>query len=53
VQGDHLRRQEIQVGIFSATRYEVLAGLNEGDRVALPADVELRDGMEVRVADAR
>jgi HlyD family secretion protein len=53
VQGEHLRRQEIQVGIFSATRYEVLAGLNEGDRVALPADVELRDGMEVRVADAR
>jgi HlyD family secretion protein len=49
--GDHLRQREITVGIASATMYEVTSGLKEGDRLALPGEVELKDGMEVRGID--
>lgn len=45
--GDRVRRREILVGIASSSRYEVLSGLIEGDRVVLPGDLDLRDGMEV------
>jgi multidrug efflux pump subunit AcrA (membrane-fusion protein) len=45
-----LEKREIRVGIASATDYEILSGLIEGDKVALPGDVELKDGMAVRVA---
>jgi HlyD family secretion protein len=44
-----LERRSIQVGIADATSYEVLSGLHQDDRVALPGDFELRDGMAVRV----
>jgi len=43
-------RQNIAVGISSATDYEVLSGLELGTRVAVPGNRELRDGMEVRAA---
>jgi HlyD family secretion protein len=51
--GDKIHRRDITVGIASATKYEVLAGLAEGDRVALPEDQELRDGMDVRPMEAK
>ncbi len=44
-----LQKREIHVGIASATNYEVLDGLRDGETVALPSDVELRNGMSVRV----
>jgi HlyD family secretion protein len=44
-----LEKREIQVGIADATSYEVTKGLNEGEMIALPGDIELRDGMAVRV----
>jgi hypothetical protein len=37
------------VGIADATNYEVVSGLQEGELVALPGDVDLRDGMDVIV----
>ena len=46
--GEKLHRREISVGIASASKYEVLSGLASNDRVALPGDHDLRDGMEVR-----
>ena len=46
--GAKLQKREIKVGIASATSYEVVAGLKEGERMALPGAVELRDGMGVR-----
>ncbi len=49
VERSRLQKREISVGIASATGYEVLSGLHEGEKVALPGDVELRDGMGVRV----
>ncbi len=51
--GDKLHRREITVGIASTTAYEVLSGLNEGAQVALPGEVELRDGMEVRHTEVK
>ena len=47
--GSRLERREIRVGVASAADYEILSGLKEGERVALPGEVELKDGLEVRV----
>jgi HlyD family secretion protein len=44
-----LEKREIHVGIADAINYEVLGGLREDDLVALPGDVDLRDGMTVTV----
>jgi multidrug efflux pump subunit AcrA (membrane-fusion protein) len=44
-----LERREIQVGIADSTNYEIVSGLQPGEMVALPGDVELKDGMAVRV----
>jgi HlyD family secretion protein len=44
-----LEKREIHVGIADATNYEVVSGLREDDLVALPGDVDLRDGMTVTV----
>jgi HlyD family secretion protein len=46
-----LQRREIQVGIADATNYEVLSGVQEGDMVALPGDLDLKDGMPVRIVN--
>ncbi len=46
-----LEKREIQVGIADTTSYEVTSGLQEGDLVAMPGDVELRDGMSVKVVN--
>jgi HlyD family secretion protein len=51
--GDKIHRHEISVGVASATKYEVVSGLKDGDRIALPGDQELRDGMEVRAAEGK
>jgi HlyD family secretion protein len=46
-----LQRRDVSVGIASSTRDEILSGLVEGDRVALPGDLALRNGMVVRPRD--
>src|SRR5216684_1741492 len=46
-----LEKREIHVGIADATSYEVVSGLQEGEMVALPGDVDLRDGMYVIVVN--
>ena len=48
-----LRRRDITIGIASASKYEVLSGLSDGDRVAIPGETDLKDGMVVRSADAK
>jgi len=47
VDGNTLRRRGVRVGIADATQYEVLEGLTLGDRVTLPGEVQLRDGLVV------
>jgi HlyD family secretion protein len=46
-----LQKRLIQVGIADATNYEVISGLKEGDVVALPGDVDLREGMRVKIVN--
>ncbi len=46
-----LEKREIHVGIADATNYEVVSGLQEGEVVALPGDVDFRDGMAVDVVN--
>jgi HlyD family secretion protein len=43
-----LRRRAVRLGISSATSFEVLDGLKEGEEVALPGDAELADGIKVK-----
>jgi len=47
-----LEKRPIVVGIADAANYEIIAGLSEGEMVALPGDFDLRDGMLVRVIDS-
>lgn len=46
-----IRRQPVTLGIASASKYEVTSGLKVNDRVAIPGDQPLSDGMSVRVAE--
>jgi HlyD family secretion protein len=45
----NLERREIHVGIADATNYEVISGLRIGEMVAFPGDIDLKDGMAVRI----
>lgn len=47
VEGDRLHRRDIQVGIANPTKFEVRSGLSEGDEVALPGDVSLKENLRV------
>jgi HlyD family secretion protein len=46
-----LEKREVHVGIADATNYEILSGLQESEMVALPGDVDLRDGMRVQIVN--
>jgi HlyD family secretion protein len=48
---DTLEKRPIQVGIADATNYEIVSGLKEGEIVALPGDVDFRDGMAVKIVN--
>ncbi len=52
VEGNTVQRRDITVGIANASNYEVLAGLANGDLVALPRDRRLRTGMQIRPTEA-
>ncbi|HUJ33014.1 MAG TPA: efflux RND transporter periplasmic adaptor subunit [Candidatus Acidoferrum sp.] len=49
--GDKVHRRNISVGIASVSNYEVLSGLTPNDRVALPGELTLTNGMDVRAAE--
>jgi len=46
-----LEKREILVGIADATSFEVVRGLQGNEVVALPGDVDLKDGMAVKVVN--
>jgi RND family efflux transporter MFP subunit len=52
IDGNHVRKREINVGIRGTRTVEVLSGLKDGERVASPAATELKDGARVRIAGA-
>jgi hypothetical protein len=41
------------VGIADSTSYEVVSGLGESEVVAVPGDLDLKDGMPVQVVNTR
>jgi HlyD family secretion protein len=46
-----LEKREIQVGIADANSFEVVSGLKGNEIVALPGDVDLKNGMIVKVVN--
>jgi len=48
VQGDRLHRRDITVGIANPTTIEVVSGLQNGDVVALPGEVSLKENLHIR-----
>jgi len=51
VSASSLEKREIEVGIADATNFEVAGGLQANDVVALPGDVDLKNGLIVRVVN--
>ncbi len=47
-----LEKRQVQLGVADAINYEVVSGLKQEEMVALPRDVELRDGMAVKIVNA-
>ena len=50
LEGDHVAHHAVKTGNSTVTQVQVIAGLAEGDAVALPADVPLADGVKVTPA---
>jgi membrane fusion protein (multidrug efflux system) len=48
VEDGRLRRRYIKVGLANPTKIEVLSGLNQGDVVALPGDVSLKENLRIQ-----
>ena len=46
-----LEKREIEVGIADATNFEVTGGLQGKEVIALPGDVDLKDGLIVKVVN--
>jgi HlyD family secretion protein len=46
--GESVAWRAVELGASSVTKVQVVAGLKEGDAVALPADVPLQDGQRIR-----
>ena len=44
-----LEKREIQLGIADSVHYQIVSGLDAKDLIALPGDVELHDGMRVKI----
>jgi HlyD family secretion protein len=52
IDDDTLRRRPVQLGIADPTVFEVVSGLNEGERVAVSGEITLHDGMTVHPVEA-
>ncbi len=51
--GQKVHRRDITVGVASSDKYEVVSGVSLGDRIAVPGDIDVKDGMEIRPAEAK
>ena len=51
--GAKVHRRDIEVGVASDKKYEVVSGLALGDKIAVPGDVDLKEGMEIRASEAK
>jgi HlyD family secretion protein len=51
--GEKVHRRDIEVGVASDKKYEIVSGLALGDKIALAGELDLKDGMEVRATEAK
>ena len=49
IDGTRVRKRDVVIGIRGTRTVEVTSGLAEGDRVASPAPIDLKDGARVRI----
>ena len=47
-----LHKREVHLGISDSTTFEVLSGLNVGDVIALPSNIEPKDGMKIKAVQS-
>jgi RND family efflux transporter MFP subunit len=50
VDGDHVRRRAVRIGIRGTRQVEIIEGLTENERIVAVADAALDDGARVRTA---
>jgi RND family efflux transporter MFP subunit len=48
LEGDRVRWRPVRIGVASVTRVQVLSGISDSDRVALPIDSPVTSGDQVR-----
>lgn len=53
VQGGKLERRTVKVGIASTEMFQILAGLHEGDQVALPGSANLQSGLAIHPVEVQ
>ena len=51
IDGSRVRKRDVKTGIRGTRNTEVLSGLDEGERVASPAAMELKDRTRVRIIE--
>lgn len=51
--GERLRRREVELGMADSTSYEIVSGLGEDDQVVLSSNLDLRDGTVVRISETK
>jgi multidrug efflux pump subunit AcrA (membrane-fusion protein) len=52
INGEHVRRQRVSLGLVEGAVHEVTAGLKDGDVVVVRGQRQLRDGQAVRTVEA-
>jgi HlyD family secretion protein len=50
LEGDHVVWRPVKTGVTNITRAQITEGLKDGDAIALPTDVTLRNGTPVRAS---
>jgi multidrug efflux pump subunit AcrA (membrane-fusion protein) len=53
IDGNHVRRRDVKVGIRGTRAVEIESGLSEADRIASPANDALADRRRVRVIEKK
>jgi HlyD family secretion protein len=53
LQGEHLHRRDLKLGISNLTRVEILSGISDGDIIAVQSfsPSPMSDGVEVKITE--
>lgn len=53
VRGGRLLRRQVKVGIANTTQFQILEGVKEGERVALPGAATMQNGMQIHPVEVQ